>query len=429
MRGVRMSRRQLLEASALAGAGVVLEGTARAATPPKSPNEKLNIAVIGVANQGAYNLANVLSENIVALCDVDDTYLAAAAQQLPMSATFNDYRKMLERKDIDAVVVSTPDHIHARATLAALEAGHHVYCEKPLTHTVAEARRVTEAAKKRRRVTQMGTQIHASGNYRRVVELVQSGAIGEVREVHCWADRVWAGGDRPTDTLPVPPNLHWDLWLGPAPYRPYHPSYVPASWRGWWAFGGGTLGDMACHHMDLPYWALDLRHPLTVEAEGPPVNSETTPAWLMVHYRYPARGKKPPVELTWYNGGKRPSYFAEGKLPIWGDGTLFVGEKGMLLADYDRRVLLPEKDFAGFTPPKPFVADSIGHHAEWIHACKTGGKTTCDFAYSGVLTEAVLLGNVSYRLGQRLQWDPKALKAKNCPEANALIQPVYRANW
>jgi len=258
---------------------------------------------------------------------------------------------------------------------------------------------------------------------------VQSGAIGEVREVHCWADRVWAGGDRPTDTPPVPPNLHWDLWLGPAPYRPYHPSYVPASWRGWWAFGGGTLGDMACHHMDLPYWALDLRHPLTVEAEGPPVNFETTPAWLMVHYSYPARGKRPPVELTWYNGGKRPSYFAEGKLPIWGDGTLFVGEKGMLLADYDRRVLLPEKDFAGFTPPNPSIPDSIGHHAEWIHACKTGGKTTCDFAYSGVLTEAVLLGNVSYRLGQRLEWDPKALKAKNCPEANALIQPVYRANW
>jgi predicted dehydrogenase len=424
-----MSRRQLLEASALAGASALLPRTGAAVAPPTSANEKLNIAVIGVANQGAYNLHNVLTESIVALCDVDDLYLAAATDVLPKAAKYNDYRKMLERSDIDAVVIATPDHTHAPATLAALESGRHVYCEKPLTHTVAEARRVTEAAKKHRRVTQMGTQIHASNNYRRVVEIVQSGAIGEVREVHCWADRVWAGGDRPTGTPPVPATLHWDLWLGPAPYRPYHPDYVPASWRGWWAFGGGTLGDMACHHMDLPYWALDLHQPDTIATEGPPVNPETTPAWLIVHYTYPARGKKPPVDLTWYNGGKRPSYFAEGKLPTWGDGTLFVGSKGMLLADYDRYRLLPEKDFAGFVPPKPTIPDSIGHHAEWIQACKTGGKTTCNFGYSGVLTEAVLLGNVAYRSGQRLEWDPKALKAKNCPEADQLIQSVYRTGW
>jgi predicted dehydrogenase len=323
-------------------------------------------------------------------------------------------------------VIATPDHTHAIATLAALETGRHVYCEKPLTHTVAEARKVTDAARKHRRVTQMGTQIHASGNYRRVVEIIQSGAIGEVGEVHCWADRVWSGsGERPTETPPVPAHLHWDLWLGRAPVRPYHPAYVPINWRGWWAFGGGTLGDMGCHHMDLPYWALDLRHPETIEAEGPPTNTETTPAWLIVRYTYPSRDKKPPVHLTWYNGGKRPPHFAEKTVPEWGDGTLFVGKKGMLLANYDRYVLLPEKDFAGFEPPKPFIPDSIGHHAEWILACKTGGKTTCNFDYSGVLTEAVLLGNVAYRTGTRLEWDARKLKAKNCPEAELYLKPEY----
>jgi predicted dehydrogenase len=390
---------------------------------PKSPNEKLNIAIIGVAHQGRYNFDNVTSENIVALCDIDDNLLREAAGRYPMAATFNDYRKLLARKDIDAVVISTPDHTHAPATLAALETGRHVYCEKPLTRTVAEARKVTEAAKKYNRVTQMGTQIHAGSNYRRVVELVQSGAIGPVREVHCWVDKIWAAQrERPTDTPPVPPNIHWDLWLGPVPYRPYHPAYMPANWRGWWAFGGGTLGDMGCHHMDLPYWALDLRHPQTVSAEGPPVHADSAPPWLIVKYTYPAHDTKPPVELTWYHGGKRPHYFAEEKVPKWGDGTLFVGEKGMLIADYGKYVLLPEKDFTGFTPPKPTIPDSIGHHAEWIQACKTGGTTTCRFDYSGVLTEAVLLGNVAYRVGKRLEWDATNLKTKNSPEADALIQ-------
>lgn len=394
--------------------------------PPKSPNEKLNIAVIGIANQGAYNLDSVKGENIVALCDIDDNYLAAAKPQFPNAVTYNDYRKLLERKDIDAVVIATPDHTHAPATLAALETGRHVYCEKPLTHTVAQARLVTETARKHKRVTQMGTQIHAENNYRRVVEIVRSGAIGEVKEVYCWVDRIWSAGEnRPTDTPPVPPNIHWDLWLGPVPSRPYHPSYMPFKWRGWWAFGGGTLADMACHHMDLPYWALDLAQPLTISSEGPPVHPESTPEWQIVRYTYPTRDTKPPVSLTWYHGGKRPPQFDEGKAPKWGDGTLFVGSKGMLLADYSRYVLLPEKDFAGFTPPAPTIPNSIGHHAEWIRACKTGEPTTCRFDYSGVLTEAVLLGNVAYRTGKKLEWDPVALKTKNSPEADALIKGAF----
>jgi predicted dehydrogenase len=395
----------------------------------RSPNEKLNIGVIGVANQGAYDLDNVRSQNIVALCDIDDNYLAAAVKDLPQAKTYNDYRRLLEQKGIDAVVIAIPDHMHAPVTRAALESGRHVYCEKPLTHTVYEARRVAEAAQKHARVTQMGTQIHAGSNYRRVVEIVQNGAIGTVREVHVWADRSWTGDGRPADTPPVPPNIHWDLWLGVAPERPYHPAYVPAKWRGWWDFGGGTLADMACHHIDLSYWALNLRHPLTVEAEGPPVNPENTPAWLIVHYDYPARDPQPPVRLTWYNGGKRPPQFADGKLPEWGDGTLFVGEKGMLLADYSRYVLLPEKDFAGFQPPPKTIPDSIGHHAEWIEACKTGGPTTCNFDYAGALTEAVLLGNVAYRVGQKLEWDAKSLKVTNGPDADRYLRPRYRKGW
>jgi predicted dehydrogenase len=423
----QLNRRQFLQTSTLAGAGVLLAG--KGALARVSPNEKLNIAVIGVRGRGADNVAGVRNENIVAVCDVDENNLAAAAKEFPSAKTYADYRKMLERKDIDAVVVSTPDHTHAVATMAALNSGRHVYCEKPLTHSVWETRQVIEAARKHKRITQLGTQIHATDNYRRVVELVRSGVIGPVREVHVWVGRVWAGKGRPTETPPVPATLSWDLWLGPAPERPYHPAYVPFNWRGWWDFGGGTLADMACHHVDLPKWALKLGPPLTVEAEGPEVNPETTPAWLIVRYAFPELDGRPAVNLTWYNGDRRPPHFKEGGLPEWGDGTLFVGEKGMILADYGRHVLLPEKDFQGIQPPTAYIPNSIGHHEEWIQACKNGGTTTCNFDYGGELTETVLLGNVSYRTGRKLEWDPKSLKAKNCPEADAFIHPAYRKGW
>ncbi len=427
---IKSSRREFLRQTALAAAAL---GTACQTIPPRrrlSPNEKLNIAVIGVSGRGAANLKGVEEENIVALCDADETRAVKAREQFPKAKFYTDYRRLFDQKDLDAVVVSTPDHNHAPATMMALRRGLHAYCEKPLTHTVHEARALAEMATRNRLATQMGTQIHAEQNYRRSVELIQKNAIGPVREVHVWCGKTWASRmNRPAETPPIPKGLDWEAWLGPAPFRPYHPCYLPANWRGWWDFGSGTLGDMACHYMDLPFWALELRHPLTVEAQGPPVHPESAAEWLIVRYEFPARGSMPPVTLTWYDGGKRPPHFAEGKLPKWGDGVLFVGEKGMLLCDYNRRVLLPEKDFAGYQPPAPYIPDSIGHHAEWIEACKTGKPTTCNFDYSGALTEAVLLGVVAYRTGKKLQWDARRLRAVNAPEAEKFIRKTYRKGW
>jgi len=423
------TRRQFLQQSALAGAGLWLTA-GRASAQRPSANDKLNIAVIGISGRGGQDLKGVASENIVALCDVDENLAAKPCSEFPKAKFYTDFRKMLEQKDIDAVVVGTPDHIHAPAAMMALRASKHVYCEKPLTHSVFEARTVAEMAAKMKRATQMGIQIHADSNYRRVVEVIQKDILGPIREVHVWCGKSWAGSDRPKETPPVPAGLHWDLWLGPAPSRPYHPCYHPAKWRGWWDFGGGTLSDMACHYMDLPHWALELRHPVTIETEGPPAHPESAPDWLIVRYEYPARQAKPPVKLTWYHGGKRPPHFAEeGKMPKWGDGVLFVGAKGMLIADYTRYVLLPEKDWVGFTPPAPFIPESIGHHKEWIEACKTGGPTTCNFDYSGALSETVLLGNVAHRAGKKLEWDARNLKITNAPDAMQFIRRSYRAGW
>ncbi len=431
----QFSRRGFIKQTSLGAAGIFFIGKNSSFGRNKiSPNEKLNLGAIGTANRAGANLQGVASQNIVALCDIDDHFLSAAQKKYPGAKTFNDFRKLLDQKNIDAIVVSTADHTHAVATVAALKSGRHVYCEKPLTHTVSEARIVAETARKEKRVTQMGTQIHATDNYRRVVELIQSGAIGPVREVHVWVGVVYTAGERPKEIPPVPSHLHWDLWLGPAPFRPYSPEYLPVTWRRWWDFGGGTLSDFGCHHIDLSHWALDLRYPISVHSEGPPVHPEVTSPWMIARYEYPARGAKPPVKLTWYHGEKdgkpvRPPHFAEGKLPEWGNGSLFIGEKGMLLADYSKYRLLPEKDFVGFTPPPQTIPKSIGHHEEWIAACKTGGKTTCNFDYSGALTEAVLLGNVSYRAGKKILWDAAKLKAVDCPEADRFIQHHYRSGW
>ncbi len=427
-----ITRRRLIQNAAATGLGAgiwLASSPAHASRRILGANDRLNIGVVGVSGRGRDNLGGVEEENIVALCDINDDSLDRAKQDHPNAKLYNDFRKMLEQKDIDAVVVSTPDHVHAVAAAAAIKAGHHIYCEKPLAHSVWEARRVTDLARQHKRASQMGTQIHALSNYRRVVEIIQSGAIGDITEAHSWADRVWAGNGHPAETPPVPKNIHWDLWLGPARERPYNPAYIPAEWRGWWDFGNGTAGDMGCHHMDLPFWALGLHAPTTITAEGPPVSEENAPVWMIAHFDFPARDKQPPVKLNWYNGGKRPSYFAEGKVPKWGDGTLFVGTKGMLLADYSSYVLLPETDFKDYVPPKPTIPDSIGHHKEWIEACKHGTPTLCNFDYSGPLAETVLLGCLAYRTGATIEWDAKNLKAKGCPAADAIIHPEFRKGW
>ncbi len=423
----KTSRRDFMRAAAWTGAGFWV-----AARSPllfsQSPNEKLDVGVVGVGGRGAENLKSVGDQNVVALCDIDQEQLYEASKKFPKARLHNDWRRLLEEK-LDAVVVSTPDHMHAFASVHAMKAGFHVYCEKPLAHSIHEAHVAAATAVERRRATQMGVQIHAESNYRRVVEIVKSGALGEVKECHAWVGKTWSGGERPAETPPVPPHVHYDLWLGPAPERPYHPTYLPANWRRWWDFGGGTLADMGCHYMDVIHWALDLTNPTAVEAEGPPVHAETTPAWLVVHYDHPARGKLPPVRVTWHDGGKRPKQFDEGKLPKWGDGVLFVGSKGMLLADYGHYKLLPEGDFAGFKPPAPFIPDSIGHHREWIEACKSGAPTTCNFSYGGSLTESVLLGNVAYRSGKRIEWSRAGLRVTNYPDANKLVRREYRKGW
>ncbi len=425
-----LPRREFLRRSALAGVSIAGIGywSSASAAEGKSANEKLNLGVIGTANQARFSINNIKHENIVAICDIDEKYLGQAKMDFPAAETYHDFRKLLEQKEIDAVVIATPDHIHAPATAAALRLGKHVYCEKPLTHTVYEARTIADLAKKAKVATQMGTQIHAGGNYRRVVEIIQAGTIGPIREVHTWVNnKGWGGGERPMDTPPTPAHLHWDLWLGPAPERTYHNTYLPANWRKWWDFGGGTIADMACHHVDLPFWALKLHHPKTVVAEGPAVHSETCPLGLKVQYEFAERGDLPPVTLTWYDDNKCPKMLHDIKLP--GSGNLFVGEKGSLYADYGGYKLYPEKDFMGFTPPPKSIPDSIGHHKEWLQACRTGDPTTCNFDYASALTETVLLGNVAFRTGQKLEWDSTAMKATNCPDADKFLRREYRTGW
>jgi len=423
-----VTRRDFLRNTGIATAGLrlgVLNGFGRG----DSPNNKLNIGIIGAANRAQANIAGVAGQNIVAVCDIDDNYLAAVAQRFPQARAYHDFRELLEQRNIDAVVISTADHTHAVATMAALKAGKHVYCEKPLSHTVYEARVVAQTAAKYGLATQMGTQIHAGNNYRRVVELVRSGVIGPVSECHVWCEKSWSGGERPIEMPPVPPSLSWDLWLGPAPRRPYHPDYLPKNWRRWWDFGNGTLGDMGCHYLDLVHWALQLRHPLTIEAHGPPVHPETTPAWLVVQYEHGSRGALPPVRVTWYDGGRRPALLDEGRIPNWKNGVLFIGEQGRLLADYEHHRLLPESQFSGFVPPPPCIPASVGHYHEWIQACKTGSPTTCNFDYAGALSEVVLLGNVAYRTGRKIEWDGDALRARNCSEALNYVHREYRKGW
>lgn len=437
-----ISRRKLIQTSAagIAGFWVADRGLAFGADDKTTPaEEKVRLGIIGVSGRAEGNLNEegnaIADQDIRAICDVDENNLAKAAKRFPKAETYRDFRKLLERTDLDGVVISTADHCHAPATLIALSTGRHVYCEKPLTHTVEEARRVAEAARKYKRVTQMGTQIHAGDNYRRVVELVQSGAIGGVKEVH-----VILGGARwPSSAIPSPKkaeppkHLDYELWCGPQPKIDYAKEYHPAAWRSYWHWGTGTLGDMGCHFMDLPFWALALKHPLKARAEGPEVRPDVCPEWIVASWDFPARDKMPPVTMTWYNGGNK---LPEG-IDTWGmpqgkkTGVVFVGEKGKLFADYGSHKLLGDS-WEGFKPPAPTIAKSIGHHREWLAAIRKNDPTatTCNFDYSGALSETVLLGTVAYRAGKEIAWDAANLKATNAPEAEKFIrQAEYRKGW
>ncbi len=434
----QFTRRDFLRNVAWGGTGLIILSNSRLVRGTQA-NERLNIAGIGVGGRGAADINGVADENIVALCDVNHKYAAQTFERFPNAKRYKDFRKMLDEMhhQIDAVVIGTPDHTHAPAGVMAMKLGKHCYCEKPLTHSVYEARMMAEVARKNKLVTQMGTQIHAGSNYRRVVELIQTGAIGTVRKVHVWLGANFSGPPKPTDMfqpdapsgrLPVPETLDWDLWLGPASYRPYNPAYAPVRWRSWWNFANGQLGDFFCHYCDLAFWALKLRYPTTAEAEGP-LHPESAARWTIARQEYPARGDLPPVTLTWYNGGGYPALVKENKIPQWSSAVLFIGSDGMLIADYNQHQLLPEEKFADFKRPDPFIPESIGHHREWIEACKTGGQTTCNFDYSGALTEAALLCNVALRTGRKLAWDAKNLKAIGCPEADKFIRREYRRGW
>jgi predicted dehydrogenase len=438
----RISRRRFVQNSlaAAAAASIARPQTIRAVEPSISANSKLNVAFIGTFNQAASDFDQITGTkkvNVVALCDIDDDKIDLAMEkpQCENAKRFNDYREMLDKidKDIDAVMVAIPDNQHFHAAMHAIKRGKHVYVEKPLCHDAWEARQLTQLAHEKGVVTQMGTQIHGGDNYRRVVEKIQSGAIGKVTRAHCWVEGAWVADAKPISPPPkVPDAVNWDLWIGPAPMREYHPRLHPYFWRGWWDFGGGRLADMACHHMDLPTWALGLTAPTKIESQGPDPDRESGPAWQIVDYHYPAVGDRGPVHLTWYHGDKRPPQFKEGKLPKWGDGTLFEGEKGMLLASYHEHKLLPEETFKDYKAPEPTIPNSIGHYAEWVQACLDNkpAATTCKFEYGGPLTEAVLLGVVAHRLGNvKLDWDSPAFRCTNNTAAEKFLKREYRKGW
>ncbi|MCC9657056.1 Gfo/Idh/MocA family protein [Rhodopirellula halodulae] len=392
------------------------------------PDRPLNLAIIGVANRGASNVAGVKSQNLTALCDVDENYLQAASKQFPKARLYRDYREMIrEEGELDGVVISTPDHHHAPATIRAIESGLHVYCEKPLTHTVAEARAIRLAAKEAGVVTQMGTQIHAGSNYRRVVEMIQDGVIGNVTRVHVWVGKGWGATELPSPKGEAPSNVDWDLWLGPAPKIAYTPGLHPASWRRYRAYGAGTLGDMGCHYVDLPFWALGLHLPSSIVADGAPPSDDYCPTGLKVRYHFDATDHHDEIDLTWYDGDRSPKELEGISVP--GSGVLFVGDKGMMIATYGSYTLLPKEKFADFKPAAPRIAESIGHHQEWIQAIRGQGTPLCQFDYSGPLTETVLLGTVAHQCGRELKFNASDMVCVGDDAATALLSKDYREGW
>ena len=448
-----LTRRSFLAA---AGAGVVLSGcttkmnTARVIPGVLSPNQKLNLAGIGIGGMGRANLEACNTENIVALCDIDDVHAAKVFETYPNARRYRDYRKMLETeaKNIDGVIVATPDHTHAVIGMQVIRMGKHIYLQKPLAHSVYEVRQLAAAAREYKVQTQMGNQGHSSEQIRQLKEWVEDGAIGDIREVHAWSDRP-VGGDpwstfpvmkRPEETLPVPQTLDWDLWLGPAAYRPYHPIYHPLTWRGWWDFGTGPLGDMGCHILDPAFWALDLAAPTSVEATSTHwergIQEETFPRASIVRYQFPERGKMPSLSLTWYDGRILPPIprdFGPNQR-FESNGAVLVGDKGTILHGSHgagKLRLLPEKRMQAYKQPAKTIPRVQGsHEQDWIRACKDGRPASSSFEYGASLTEMVLLGVLAMRLKDRkLLWDAANMRFTNDDDATKLLNTPYREGW
>ncbi|MCL5281589.1 MAG: Gfo/Idh/MocA family oxidoreductase, partial [Planctomycetes bacterium] len=442
----QISRRRFLGATTVTAAFTIVPGHVLGGAQHTAPSEKLNIAGIGVGGMGKSNLSQLETENIVALCDVDHAYAAGTFKKYPQAKVYSDYREMLDKeKSIDAVMIATPDHTHAVISMEAMRRGKHVYCQKPLTHDVYEARMLAKAARETGVTTQMGIQGHSMEGGRLICEWIADGAIGAVREVDAWCSlsyypfghAYWSSkwDRRPKDTPPVPATLNWDLWLGPAPHRPYHPAYHPAVWRCWWDFGCGMMGDRGAHTLDPVVWALKLGHPTSIEATSVDLNQDIHPVASVVTYQFPARGDLPPVKLTWYEGVRapRPLELEDGRRMGHAEGgSLFKGTKGKLVGGVygeDPR-LIPESRMKEYKlPPKTIPRVEGSHEQDWVRACKAGKKAGADFEYSGLLTEICLLGNIAKRVDARIEWDGPNMKVTNLPEANQYVRTTYRDGW
>jgi len=442
----QFGRRQFLRSVSAATTFLIVPRYLAAGSGEAAPREKLNIAGIGIGGMGANNLVNLESQNIVALCDVDLDYAANVIAKYPKARVWTDYREMLDQqKDIDAVMIATPDHTHAVIAMAAIQAGKHVYCQKPLCHNPYEARLLARAAAEAKVATQMGIQGHSSEGFRLICEWIWAGAIGEVREVDAWCSlsyypwghASWSskwGAGRPGDTPPIPAKLNWDLWLGPAPERPYHPAYHPQTWRCWWDFGNGMMGDRGAHTLDSVVASLKLGPPTSVEASSCGLNPETHPLSAIVTFQFPARAGLPPVKLTWYEGlrAPRPASLEDGRdMPEEG-GVIFKGSHGILMCGVygDSPRLIPETAMQAFTrPPKTLPRVKGSHEMAWVNAAKSGLQPGAHFGYSGPLTETCLLGNIAKRMDARIEWDAANLKITNLPDANRYVQAEYRKGW
>jgi len=443
----KKSRREFISTSAAAVAGLtILPGHVIPGFGHIAPSDKLNIACVGIGVMGKANLANVAkTENIIALCDVDwREQTTKVFETYPGARQYKDYRIMLDKqKDIDAVIVATPDHTHAVISLEAIRRGKHVFTQKPLTHTVHEARVLAKAAREYKVATQMGNQGQASDGPRRLREMIWDGVIGPVREVHVWTDRpnnglfktYWPQGvNKPEDTQPVPEKLDWDLFVGPAPMIPYHSAYHPFRWRGWLNFGTGALGDIGCHSLDPVFRALKLQYPTSVQAVSTLVNDVSYPLASLIRYEFPSRGDLPPVSLLWYDGGLRPMQIPELEdgMQMGSGGVLYIGDKGKILGDK----ILPASLRNSYQVPEPYIPSSPGHEQEWIEACKGGDPAGSNFDWAGPLTETVLLGNIALRKelkeklsGQRLKFNPEKFSFPDMPEADQFLHYLYREGW